>query len=454
MLWLRNAKFSLVALATISVGTAGFAQVTADDLLPPVRGGPSDVKEPAKVKIKGEVVEAASAQDAMNAAVEENQEQLSGNINEVGARMVKFPSGLGFVATGAAGYRAMANPVATRIAKRKAYVIAFVKAKKNLAEILGGLSNEGKEEVREALVNINLPDEEMTNISTESKESLEQAVEMMLRGFVVYEVKDEAAQNIVYVSIVTTPKTRGQMARPAPHVVEAEDLRDGLNQVIAEVTSSLVPPVGGRIVQMRKTGETAFVGFGSMVVRTSKHSAVQSKLNLTAQKIARMRAKDALCGLIIGDKASWKGSVVDSLQDEIQEFESLDADDPLATEDPTAVRKLEEARQAFVAQLQSTDTYKSARKGILPPGVNTKSWFDENHAWAYAMSVYVPSVTDAAAATAEDMREAEIIQPADDSGDKAGGQTGFTDDEDAEIDQPGDDVKKGPTGKVGSDEDL
>jgi hypothetical protein len=39
-------------------------------------------------------------------------------------------------------------------------------------EILGGLSSEGKESIREALVNINLPKEEMTNISTESDQSL------------------------------------------------------------------------------------------------------------------------------------------------------------------------------------------------------------------------------------------------------------------------------------------
>ena len=94
-----------------------------------------------------------------------------------------YPSGLGFVATGVAGYRTVENPTLTRIAKRKAYVIAFTKAKKNLAEILGELSNEGKETIREALVKVSLPKEDMTNISTESQESLKQAVDMMLRGF-------------------------------------------------------------------------------------------------------------------------------------------------------------------------------------------------------------------------------------------------------------------------------
>jgi hypothetical protein len=39
---------------------------------------------------------------------------------------------------------------------------------------------------------------------------------------------------------------------------------------------------------MRKTGETAFVGFGSAIVGSSENAAVQAKLNLTAQKIAAL----------------------------------------------------------------------------------------------------------------------------------------------------------------------
>jgi len=443
---------ALTALACCLTPVAASAQVpTADDFLPPVSGGPTDVKQPDQVAMTEQTVTAATAQDAMNAAVRKNVEELAaGDTPEVGAKMVKFPSGLGYVASGVATYRTMENPTATRLAKRKAYVIAFTMAKKNLAEILGGLSNEGKELVRESLVNINLPKEEMTNISTESDESLRQAVDMMLRGFVIYEVKDDTTQNSVWVSIVTTPKTRGKFARPAPNALEAENLRDGLNQVIAEVRSGLVPPVGGRIITMRATGETAFVGFGSAVVSSSTNNAVQLKQNLAAQKIASMRSKDALCGLIIGDKTWWEGSVVESMQDQVQEFEALDPDDPLARRNPTAVKKLEEARQAFVARMESSDTYQSARRGILPPGVNTKTWFDEDKAWAYAMSVYVPSLTNAAATAGREMREAVILQPIDDSGrpSPAGG-TGFTDENaPATVNRPGKEVKPGPSGKI------
>ena len=248
---MKKAWIVMVVVLGIFVAAPAFAQVTADDFLPPVKGGPTDVKAPDKVKTEGKTVEADTAQDAVNAAVAKNKADLkNGDTPEVGAVMVKFPSGLGFVATGAGTYRTMENPTATRIAKRKAYVIAFMQAKKNLAEILNGLTNDAKESVRQSLTNINLPKEEMTNISTQSDEALKQTVDMMLRGFVVYEVKDDMAQNIVYVSIVTTPKTRGKLARLAPYVVQVDDLREGLNQVIDEVRSGIVPPVGGRIITM------------------------------------------------------------------------------------------------------------------------------------------------------------------------------------------------------------
>jgi len=85
------------------------AQVAADDFLPPVLGGPTDVKQPDKVVVEKDEVTAATPQDAINAAVQQNVKQLEDDIEEVGARMVSFPSGLGFVATGAAFYRNMPN---------------------------------------------------------------------------------------------------------------------------------------------------------------------------------------------------------------------------------------------------------------------------------------------------------------------------------------------------------
>jgi hypothetical protein len=163
-----------------------------------------------------------------------------------------------------------------------------------------------------------------------------------------------------------------------------------------------------------------------------------------------MRSKDALCGLIIGDKASWEGSVKESLKDQVQEFESANKDDPLAEKSPAAAKKLAEARQTLVSRLESTDLYRSARKGILPPGVNSKTWFDEDHAWAYGMSVYAPSLSNDAAKSGREMLESQILQPVETGSAKPseGQAGGFTDDKGAKVQRPDKEVKPGPTGKI------
>lgn len=444
----RATLLTLTWLAIMAVPAVG--QITADDFLPPSQGGTTKIKFPEKVRTEKGVVVAATAQDAINTAAQENQKAVTRrNAMETGILMVKFPSGLGYVATGAASYRKMDNPTATRISQRKAYVIAYTEAKTKLAQYLDNLDSEGKETVRASLQNINLPKEEMTNIATRSEESVKQAVEMMLAGFVVYEVKDDPTQQLVTVSIVSTSKTRSRVARPAPNAIETDNLREGLNQVIQEVRTGIVPPVGGRIILVRSTGETVLVGFGSAVVGGSQNTAVQAKLNLTAQKIAQMRSQDALCGLLTGDQISWKGKVVDSHKEEVKEFEELTTKDPLA-QGASGPRKLEKARQTFLTELKTDDVYTSARKGRLPPGVIIRSWFDDDHAWAYAMSVYVPSASKAAAEAAREMRNSIFPGKVPAEG-KVGDSSGFTDEKNPNVKRPGSTVKPGPTGKIGND---
>ena len=445
----------------LCVGLAGWvtppratAQVpSAADFTPVVRGGPPDVKQPEKVALKEDVVTAATAQDAINAAVDKNVENLGGsNIEEIGATIVRFPSGIGFVATDMATYRTMSSPTATRIAKRKAYVIAFVKAKKNLAEILGGLKNEGREAIRDELLNLTLPDEEMTNASTVSEEVLRQTVEMMLRGFVIYEVKDDVDQNAVFVSIVTTPKTRRHVSRPAPNAVVAGDVQEGLDQVLDEIRTGLVPPVGGRIVSVPSTGQTAFVGFGSAVIRTSTNRALQAKNNYAAKRIAGMRSKDALCGLLVGDRTSWEGKVIETLQEEIREFEPVMEEDPMAMDG----RKMAQPLETFRSTQVFKDVYQSARKGILPPGVITKTWFDEDHAWSYGMSVFWASVNVLAEGAAGEMARGPLFDRTPPGRQHRSGQPSdpFTDRDNQKIRRPGTEVKRGPTGKIAPDDNL
>jgi hypothetical protein len=414
---------------------------SAASFIPAVRGGPTDIQEPEKVAVKDDVVTAATAQDAINAAVEKNVDDLGGsNIEEIGAVVVRFPSGIGFVATDMATYPVMANPTATRLAKRKAYVIAFVKAKKNLAEILGGLKNEGREDIREELLSLTLPEDEMANSSTVSEEVLKQTVDMMLRGFVVYEVKDDTEQDAVFVSIVTTPKTRKHVTRPAANAVVAGDAMEGLNQVLDEIRSGLVPPVGGRIIGVPSTGQTAFVGFGSAIVGNSTNRALQAKNNYTAKRIAAMRAKDALCGLLIGDQTTWEGSVTEKQRSEVKTFEPIAQEDPLSLDGTKLAEPLEAFRSSRIFQEHAS----SVRSGILPPGVITKTWFDDEGAWSYSMSVFWAPISVLAEQSAADMAKGPLYDPNAIVSDPASDQ----------VKRPGENVEQGPSGKVSSDRDL
>ena len=83
------------------------------------------------------------------------------------------------------------------------------------------------------------------------------------------------------------------------------------------------------------------------------------------------------------------------------------------------------------------------RRGILPPGVANKTWFDEDHAWAYGMSVYIPNLANAANTAATEMKNAKILQPL-----QSGETGGFTDKGEKGIQRPGKDVKPGPSGKI------
>jgi hypothetical protein len=282
------------------------APPSADDFLPPVQAASEEQRqaltqvqgpvEQVKDPVTGQnVVQAQSAQDAINSVVARRT---------AGSEMVRFGSGIGWVATGVGVYEVMENPTATRISRRNAYVRAFTDAQKYLTASLNGLSSTGRTQVLDQMETLTTAQADLTNSASSQEEKLEQAARMLLRGFVIYGVEDDTEKKSVYVSIVTTPKTRGQLNRPTQNGLEAESVREGLNKVLVEVQNGLVPPVGGRIIQVPGTGEIAFVGFGSDVVRTSNNPAMQAKQRLNADKVAQMRAKDALVGLLIGESAA------------------------------------------------------------------------------------------------------------------------------------------------------
>lgn len=453
--------FCGIALSIPVMGQVS-TDIGVDDFLPVVSGGPSEVQNPSAVKIDAEhgIVEAATMQDAANAAVEVNVKEIKKKKMESGCVPIKAGSGIGFVATGAGSYRkAPNNPTAERISKRQGYLKAFLAAKKELSSHLSGLSNEAQEEVFEYMRRENSLEEEMKDFISTSADSLRQATGMLLKGFVIYEVEDRVEESMIYVSIATSPRTRGELVRPSSISVAVDSIREGLQHVIAEVRSGVVPPIGGRVVVVPSTGEAAFIGFGSQVVSYDENPAILAKSKLSAQRIADMRAADSLCGLIIGDETVWQGEVVSKHADVSRQF-PVDEDDPM--DDEAGQSQMDALRDGMMSTEVHTEVYKSARKGVLPPGLTKRTWIDDEGAWAYSMCVYMPSASTAVAKIGKSMQKAQILQKHDSPSSKSrSGATpsGFSGTAGISSDKPaaagsGRSVKQGPTGQVTKDDDL
>ncbi|MDO5553284.1 MAG: hypothetical protein Q4G68_05945 [Planctomycetia bacterium] len=456
----------LAFVMLLAFGGTVFAQVSktelaADDFLPVIAGGSTEVANPDEVAVavvaqcdeKHTTVTAESAQDAINVAVQENK----GGTREIGCTCIKFGSGLGYVATGQGTYRNMPNPTASRLSKRQAYVTAFIMAKKTLAEYLGGLSVNNVNTLKESFDSINTSEGSTHNLSTEATETNEQIVDAILRGFVVYSVEDVLQEQTVYVTIVTTPKTLGKLTRLSTAYIEADSIREGLTQVIAEVKNGIVPPVGGKAIQVVATGEMAFVGFGSHVIETNTSKAIQARMKLSASKIAEARAKAALCGLIVGNQTYWKGLINVEQADTFKGFEVTE--DPVNENRVNNIDKLENARQDFFNKTKNSDLYLDVQKGILPPGVTQKTWTDSENAWVYSMAVYIPSVTQQAADFKTQMDDAILVQPlqpqpvADPITDSDDSEN-HSQKMDSEIIREGNGTEQGPSGQVTDPNDL
>lgn len=440
--------FFTLFLAVLSAGAANAeVRLSVEDFLPPVQAKSSEeaaallqVKHPEKVEIVedtstgGTVVKAETAQDAFNTVVD---------TKKVGCVRTEFGSGFGWVATGMGTYERMKDVVASRISKRNAYVAAYMMAKKELAQSLGELSTQGKTQLREQLLTVSKADDSLKAIESDSAETLEQVVQKFLKGFVLYSVFDDEATSSVYVSVVSTPRTRGRFNRVDPDSLDAASVQEGLSQIFAELSNGLIPPVGGKMINVPATGEIAFVGFGSSVVRVDDNPALNARLILQAERAADMRAADALCGVIVGDQTTWRGKLDERTTSMLADFEVAQKGDPISfTSDGAAFTALQERKTSFINTMKQSDQYESVRRGILPPGVIRRAWTDEKSGFSYAVAVFLPSATAEARKDSAEMDAVDLLTPAPTPGTPR--RKGPTEG----------DVERGPSGKVHDEKSL
>ena len=302
-----------------------------------------------------------------------------------------------------------------RISQRLAYLQGLLDAKVALSKLVKSADIEGYDIYGHNSANTNTEDDADSATSNAFDETAKSHVADVLKGYVTYDVfdgfDDPRYADTVFVTIAATPKTMGMYSRPVNDTMMAQNLSDGMNAVLAEIQSGVVPPVGGRIVDVPTTGEIAFVGFGSCVVQDSNKAAVRAINRRDAQKIAALRAESELCGILTGDHVDGQAKYRESVRQAFGNYQAIEDTDPLkefvTSQD---LEQVEAVKEGFQHNQNLDEAISSARKGLLPPGVTRRSWLDDDGIFAYSVAVYVPSATNKAAAGGKAMDDAQIIQ--------------------------------------------
>jgi hypothetical protein len=465
---MKNFIFTMTMVFTLSA-TIIFGQVSMDDLgfKPAAEGGEKTVQKPDAVKIddKTKTVQADSMQDGINAAVKD----ITSAPDKGASRIIQVKSGIAYIAVGSSNYadpEQLKNPTAIRMSKRRAYVIAFQRAKAELAKFLGEMSIESKETMKESL-KVTITDEgDKTEISADSEEAINRATAMILRGYVVYDVEDNMEELSVRVSIVTSPATRGEVERKSNGVMTVKSIAAGMQHVLTEINTGIVPPVGGRVIYVPQTGESAFIGFGSAIVPISQNKSIQARLNQTAKNFAQARAESALCKSIIGDEFQWSNGMSETstenqsdsqqTQELTNEIKKENENDPISAANVNGSKEAKDVakiKDAFQATIEDSEEFKSAFSGKIPAGTNSKTWVDGDSGWAYSFCCYIPSSANIAAGIKKSMETVQIVKPVkamsslDDS--KKAEKQGK-----ANIKGPSNEIRKGVSGDVSKNDDL
>jgi hypothetical protein len=345
-----------------------------------------------------------------------------------------------------ATYPITANPVFTRKAKRVAYFQAYMHAKSNLTKFVEGVLNKGDDLSSETMEAFSDPEKNATNVGTAADSKIEQTVQRVIRGHVVYEVSDTPKNEtgVVQVSIAVTPATCSQVNRRAVGVWDTQDVAKALEAVIAEIASDVVPPLGARIIRDPKSGEVCCVGFGSSVVGVNEDEAIQGRMEAEALKVAAMYAGDSLCGLLHGDQTCWTGGVVNKHAQNHKEFVQIAAADTQNTLGEGRIEVIGKAVKEMMDLQISKDVVESSRSGKLPPGVTIKRWFDKDHNWAYAIAVYMPSMTAKVRDLGKMMDDSNLLDDGDSQVPGTANQGGAGAAAKGRVP-----VEAGPTGRVG-----
>lgn len=402
---MRKSVLLLLALCALCALPASAQMPSLDDFLGPLDSDPAkgivvptSAAAPVSVTqqvvttdgVKTPVLTATTTQDAVIAGAQTLKEGRETCL------VIKVASGTGYMAEGSASYKNFPqNRNATLLSKRDAYVRAYLTAKANLARFLYGLTSQAQQTLDQSLSTYDTANQSLANSAYVGQENIQQKVEGLIRGTVIYSVNDDAKSSEVTVLVITTPKTRGDTMQLTPGFLLADSARDAMAGALKEIKAGVVPPSGGKVIAVATPqGEQFyFVAFGSEIIRTNADADAALQLKRNAYSVAEMRAGANLVGLIIGDQVSWTAGYSSRSVEENRQFEESAKIDPTTKQQTVSKIPLEATLKVFTQESTTTNAYASAQAGKLPPGVNTVRWESADGDWAFVAMIYNPAIS-------------------------------------------------------------
>ena len=303
----------------------------------------------------------------------------------LGAEIITVKSGIGFLAKGTAIYGYHSNRDAMLVDKKFAYNKAYLSAMKNLAQFLKGMSAESKEEVTKSMDMIINSSETLSNVFNGYEKTFEGFGEALLKGTIVYEVFDDTKTNTVTVTIVTTPKTVAAARAESFGMIESGTIEEGLNCVLRDINTHIIPPIGGKVVIVPSKGLTAIVTFGSSIKSSSNDQMKRTYENEMLKQMAKNEADSCMIAFLKGDEIVWHTGTSNIESYKNNDFKKIYT---FGNPKPKIVKK---RIKEFKSELKQSDGYSSVVKGNLPPGVQSKVFHDEN--WWYVVDIYLPALS-------------------------------------------------------------
>ncbi len=430
-------KKSLLTLVLASAFTT--AQASADfdlnDLVPATNASESQSVDLDEVKQVGDVVVAEDPKAAVLVAHQSLIEEEGD-----GVKMIAVGSGIGILSTGSGSYETYENRNATLLSKRSAYTKAFQIAKKQLVENMEGMSNMCATAINETMDAIDTATESAANTTSIMSDNCAESVKGALAGYVTFDVFDDPSENLVRVSLISTPKTREQTKRKVGAITQTTEPNVIFKQIIADLQSGVLPPVGAKVITNAETGESFVLGFGSSIIRDNKNKAVKRKLLDMSKSQAQAKARNGLISVMQGEQVYWEGGFTENQLEKNEQFEYSPE-----SIDPADAKVLADNKHTFLNNIKSADSYKSFASGKVPAGVSVKTFKSHDGDWMLAVAVYAPSLEAAAKQAAAEnkkrVREGQTVG----TNHKISTTGGLTD---------GANNTQGPSGQVSNANDL